>query len=207
MSSDQVTHHKSIPVTNPARTIVDLRRTIPPWLLRRAIREAEAIGLDTGESVERSYTRSELEHRFLRLCRRHRIPPPEPNIQIGAFTVDFLWSDHMLVAETDGYRYHRGAIAFEQDRARDVELRVLGYEVVRFTYRQVTMNQRASRLPCVRFFADVEPGRDTKFGEATWSRYARQRRLGFHHHDGDLRFVGKVGTGPRGAASLPSWAS
>jgi very-short-patch-repair endonuclease len=28
-------------------------------------------------------------------------------------------------------------VAFEEDRARDVQLRLLGFEVVRFTYRQV----------------------------------------------------------------------
>ena len=38
-------------------------------------------------------TRSELERLFLRLCRRHRIPPPEVNARIGPFLVDFLWRD------------------------------------------------------------------------------------------------------------------
>jgi very-short-patch-repair endonuclease len=51
---------------------------------------------------------------------------------------DFLWRDRWLIAETDGYRYHRGRLAFEEDHARDAELSLLGYEVVRFTYRQVT---------------------------------------------------------------------
>ena len=43
-----------------------------------------------------------------------------------------------LVAELDGYRAHAGRVAFESDRARDVELKALGYEVIRFTWRQVT---------------------------------------------------------------------
>jgi len=41
------------------------------------------------------------------------------------------------VVETDGYRYHRGRQAFEHDRARDLELRALGYEVLRLSHRQV----------------------------------------------------------------------
>ena len=82
-------------------------------------------------------TRSELERRFLRLCRRHRLPTPEVNVRIGPFIVDFLWRDRALIVETDGYRFHRGRSAFEGDRARDVELKLRGYEVVRFTYRQV----------------------------------------------------------------------
>ena len=51
--------------------------------------------------------------------------------------VDFLWCSQRLVVETDGYRFHRGRLAFEADRARDVELKLLGYTVVRFTHRQV----------------------------------------------------------------------
>ena len=107
-----------------------------PDEVRRAIRQAEVLGLETGERGP-DPTRSELEHRFLRLCRRHRIPAPEVNVRIGAFLVDFLWRDQRLVVETDGYRFHRGRLAFEADRARDVELKLLGYEIVRFTYRQV----------------------------------------------------------------------
>jgi very-short-patch-repair endonuclease len=42
-----------------------------------------------------------------------------------------------LIVETDGYRYHRGRTAFEHDRARDLRLRSLGFEVVRLSYRQV----------------------------------------------------------------------
>ena len=42
-----------------------------------------------------------------------------------------------MVVETDGYRHHRGWIAFEDDRARDNRLLELGFEVLRFTYRRV----------------------------------------------------------------------
>jgi very-short-patch-repair endonuclease len=59
------------------------------------------------------------------------------NAVVDRFEVDFLWRDRRLIVETDGWQSHGGRIAFEDDRARDVELRLLGYEVVRFTYRQV----------------------------------------------------------------------
>ena len=58
-------------------------------------------------------------------------------MRIDSFLVDFLWRDRRLVVETDGYRYHRGRAAFEDDRERDLKLRSLGYEVVRLSYRQV----------------------------------------------------------------------
>jgi very-short-patch-repair endonuclease len=62
---------------------------------------------------------------------------PEVNVRIGPFTVDFLWPEVRLVVETDGYAAHRGRQAFEDDRARDLELRRRGYEVMRFTDSQI----------------------------------------------------------------------
>ncbi len=125
-------------MTTPARTIADLRRIVSPARLRRAIRQAEVLGLRTGLDRPAEPTRSELEHLFLELCRRHRLPAPEVNVRIGRRVVDFLWRERRLVVETDGYRYHRGPTAFEDDHARDLALRTGGYDVLRFTYRQVT---------------------------------------------------------------------
>jgi very-short-patch-repair endonuclease len=82
-------------------------------------------------------TRSELERRFLRLCRRHRLPDPEVNARIDRYEVDFLWRADRVVVETDGFRYHGDRAAFESDRARDARLQVLGFRVLRFTHRQV----------------------------------------------------------------------
>jgi len=85
--------------------------------------------------LERS--RSDLERDFLRLCRRSRLPLPEVNVRIGSYLVDFLWRERRLVVETDGYLYHRGKAAFQDDRSRDLELRRLGFEVIRLSERQV----------------------------------------------------------------------
>jgi very-short-patch-repair endonuclease len=74
---------------------------------------------------------------FLALCRRHHLPTPIVNAPIGSVTVDFLWPDRGLIVELDGYRAHGGRAAFEEDRRRDVELRLQGYEVLRFTWRQI----------------------------------------------------------------------
>jgi very-short-patch-repair endonuclease len=60
------------------------------------------------------------------------------NVRVGPLLVDFLWRDRRLIVETDGYRYHRGPVAFEDDRRRELELRERGYEVIRLSYRQVT---------------------------------------------------------------------
>ena len=57
---------------------------------------------------------------------------------MGPFLVDFLWREQRLVVETDGYAGHSGRAAFNEDRARDVRLELMGFTVVRFTYDQVT---------------------------------------------------------------------
>ncbi len=56
---------------------------------------------------------------------------------MGRWTVDFLWRRQRIAVETDSYTFHRGTLAFEDDHARDLDLRRLGYEVRRFTYRQI----------------------------------------------------------------------
>lgn len=138
LEATAVTRHREIQVTGPARTVADLRRAVSAPRFRRAIRQAAVLGLAVGEGVEPDRTRSELEHLFLVLCRRHGLPAPQVNVRIGSHTVDFLWKERRLIAETDGYRYHRGRVAFEDDRTRDLDLRLRDYEVVRFTHRQVT---------------------------------------------------------------------
>jgi very-short-patch-repair endonuclease len=144
----QTTQRTGVPVTKPARTLQDLRRVTSVDDVRRAIRQAEFLGLDLGDQAHRELelTRSELERRFLSLCRRHRLPIPEVNVRLGRYEADFLWRESALIVETDGYRSHGGRSAFEDDRARDLELKLLGYEVVRFTYRQVVEHpQRVAR--------------------------------------------------------------
>lgn len=137
LSSACVTVREGIPVTTPARTLEDISGSLPERLVRRAIRQAELAGFDLGPSPEADRTRSELESMFLALCRRHRLPRPEVNATLDGLTVDFLWREPRLVVETDGYRFHSGRVAFEDDRARDLRLKALGLDVIRLSYRQV----------------------------------------------------------------------
>jgi very-short-patch-repair endonuclease len=108
---------------------------MPDWEWRRALRQAEFVGLATGVRSDR--TRSDLERDFLRFCRRHGIPAPEVNVKVAGWTVDFLWRRERLAVETDFYDYHRGSVSFEDDRQRDLDLRRLGYRVRRYTGAQI----------------------------------------------------------------------
>ena len=143
--ADDVTLHRGIPVTTPARTIADLREAISTHRhgaiagheLRKAIRQANVLGLPIDQRDARVRTRSDLEGDFLRLCRRHRLPPPEVNVRIGPYLVDFLWREQRFAVETDSYLYHRGEAAFQDDHARDLELMRRGFEVLRISELQL----------------------------------------------------------------------
>jgi very-short-patch-repair endonuclease len=137
LSPADVTRRAAIPVTKPARTLQDLRRTVPAKVFAAATRQAEYLGLPVGDRLAMDHTRSELEAKLLGLVRRHRLPQPEVNVRVGGFVVDFLWRAERLIAEVDGWRTHGTRTAFEGDRARDNRLRVLGFKVIRFTWRQV----------------------------------------------------------------------
>jgi hypothetical protein len=147
-----VTRIDGIPVTRPARTIIDLSRTISADDLEPIVDLADqrhlvdftdlrAANPASLKAVLRRYdpapTRSELERRFLRLCDDHGIPRPETNTRIEGLEVDFVWRDRRLIVEVDGYAYHRSPAAFERDRERDVVLQTRGWRVMRFTWRHV----------------------------------------------------------------------
>jgi very-short-patch-repair endonuclease len=138
LGPDPVVHCGVVPVTRPARTLRDLRRVAPRPVYLRAFRRAVDKRLieDPG-SVAEELARSELERRFLALCRRHRLPAPVVNARVAGFEVDFLWREQRVIVETDGYEFHRERAAFESDRARDAELQALGYRVLRFTHRVI----------------------------------------------------------------------
>jgi len=133
------TRRDGVALTNPARTLRDIHRTVPQKIYRRAVRRALDLRLINSANLKREeeLTRSELERLFQGLCRRHRFPQPEVNAHVGPFEVDFLWLDRRVIVEVDGYRHHSDRAAFESDRARDARLQSLGYRVLRFTWRQI----------------------------------------------------------------------
>jgi hypothetical protein len=153
MTSEEVTVHRGIPITTPARTLIDLAQTVKGRPLEHAVDLADQRGLVDFEQLREcavpslkavlsryssATTRSELEERFLGLCDDHGIPRPETNTHIEGIEVDFVWRDRRLIVEVDGYAYHRSPQAFEDDRERDVRLQVAGWRVLRFTWTQIT---------------------------------------------------------------------
>jgi hypothetical protein len=151
-----VTTRRGIPITTPVRTVIDLAATLDGRPLEYVLDLAEQRGLvDFAELARRPkprslqavlslytagtfVTRSEMENRFIALCDAHGIPRPRVNSHVEGEEVDFVWRDERLVVEVDGYRYHRSPSKFETDRERDVMLAVAGWQVLRFTWTQLT---------------------------------------------------------------------
>lgn len=162
LGPSDVDTHSAIPVTSVSRTLLDLAGVLTPTRLERAIEQSLALRLFDLRAVhavlaanprrpgattlaeiiarihdEPSLTRRELEKLMLDLCDAHGIERPEVNVVVDGFEVDFLWRARRLVVETDGLQWHGTPPALERDRRRDERLTVLGYRVVRFTYRRV----------------------------------------------------------------------
>jgi REase_MTES_1575 len=156
LTPHQTTTHRGIPITTPARTIIDLARTLNGRPLEHALDLAERRRLLDFKELQHhpippslqavlslytagsTVTRSEMEERFLALCDDHGIPRPQVNTRIEGEEVDFVWRDARLIVEVDGYAYHRSPSSFEDDRERDVVLALAGWRVLRFTWTQLT---------------------------------------------------------------------
>jgi very-short-patch-repair endonuclease len=152
-----------IPLTSPARTLIDLADVVPRRALERAIDEAHYLGLDLAglpprrgrrgfgvlASVLREHqpgstrTRSGVEERMLALCRREGLPRPRVNSLIEGYEADFSWADQRLIVETDHRQSHSTPGAFERDRLRDADLMVAGWRVLRVTDRRLKTEPRA----------------------------------------------------------------
>jgi hypothetical protein len=156
------TTHRGIPVTNLRRTLIDLAGVLSPRGLRSVLRRAEQDHSLSLESLYRSIeqprsapnlarlrkaleqwvpktdlTESDLELEFLTFCATHRLPLPEPQVRFGNYRADFVWEDLRLVVETDSWRYHRGAIAGQNDAAKERFIRARGYALERFTWAEI----------------------------------------------------------------------
>ncbi len=90
-----------------------------------------------GHEVGSTLTRSELEERFLALCRANGVPAPLVNASLLGLTVDFLWPAAALVVELDGRASHDTRRGFQDDRDRDSMLLAAGFRTMRFTWWDV----------------------------------------------------------------------
>ncbi|HEY2317685.1 MAG TPA: DUF559 domain-containing protein [Solirubrobacteraceae bacterium] len=162
LQSGDIRLRHGLPVTSPARTLLDiapqsterqLELAFERAITGRVMREA-----DVADVLERAgghrgrkrlaalleywaggstLTWSEAEERLRALLRSARLPQPQSNVKVAGHTVDFFWPEQRFVLEVDGYRFHSGRRAFENDRCRDQDLRRAQVDVMRVTRRQI----------------------------------------------------------------------
>jgi very-short-patch-repair endonuclease len=103
----------------------------------RRYRGAARLGrlLATGHAS--GFTRSKAERRMRALVRAAQLPQPQANVPLLGYVADFVWSEHKLVVEVDGYLFHSGRRSFERDRRRDQMFAAAGYTVIRVTWTQL----------------------------------------------------------------------
>jgi hypothetical protein len=125
-----------IPLTSPARTLLDLTAVLTTRGLEQVVAEGYAHRLFNRSALTAvlaryprrhgarrlreileadtplALTRSEAEERLLALIRAAQLPRPEVNARVGPYEVDFLWRRQRLVVEVDGYAFHSSRTAF-----------------------------------------------------------------------------------------------
>ena len=153
--------HQGLPVTSPARTLLDLAGVLTPrqleWTVDQALLTrlttlarlndvlARAAGRRGAQHlrtiVERegpsTRTRSHPEGQFLALVRQAGLPAPEVNARAHGYEIDFLWRAENVALELDSWGFHRTRNAFERDRRKGAVLAAAGISVVRATDTQL----------------------------------------------------------------------
>jgi hypothetical protein len=151
LAHDETSIEQGIPATTPARTLLDLAPSLPSPVLARMVEAAPNQGVSLATLLERHagragvpklkavlararpMTRSDLEATALDAMERAGLPPPEVNVVIDGYEVDFVWREHGVIAELDSYVTHGSPLAFERDRQRDRRLAIAGWTVARVT--------------------------------------------------------------------------
>jgi very-short-patch-repair endonuclease len=174
LEPQDITRYKGIPVTTPARTLVDLAAITDYRALRRAVREAQRklvtipqllqtldrLGPRRGTAnltkilaTGHAPTRSELEDAVLDLISKGGFKHPDVNrpltINHSRLVPDFRWPEQRLVIEADGAEWHDDRLTREDDGERQALLEAHGERVLRITWRQA-IAQRKQTLERIR---------------------------------------------------------
>lgn len=141
LPANDVVTSRGLPVTSPARTLVDIATESGDRSLERAVNEADRLDLINPEALREvlgdyvgqpgaprlvalldrhtfRLSDDELEVLFRPLARAAGLPEPRTKEVVNGFEVDFFWPDLRLVIETDGLRYHRTPAQQAKDSLR-----------------------------------------------------------------------------------------
>ncbi len=169
LESRDVWIRNGLPVTSPARTLLDIAASATDRQLEvafdrgiteRTLRTSHVVDLLSRAGGHRgrarlaalleqeqgasTMTRSDGEERMLALIREAALPLPQVNAPFGPWELDFYWPEARFVVEVDGYPYHSSRYRFERDRRKDNDLRRADIEVMRIVRREI--NERSHGL-------------------------------------------------------------
>jgi hypothetical protein len=157
---DRVTH-RGLPITTPHQSMLDFARSAQKDLLRFALANADyhdLLDLAALDAIcgrgrpgstklrealaihrpELAHTRSDFERLFVPFCEANDFPIPTFNVYRHGWLVDAVWDEVKVVVELDSLKAHRTRAQLERDHWRDLELRDVGYVVLRYTWFQLT---------------------------------------------------------------------
>lgn len=162
-----MTRQLGLPVTSPARTLLDMASHLSEKALRRAVndlrrpylrlddlaelldrcpRHAGAGKLQPFVRAPRGPTRSEFEDAFQAFRERYGLPEALINITVAGFEVDVYFPVQRVVVELDGWEFHKDREKFMSDRDQDATLLALGIVTLRITWdRLVAKSAREAR--------------------------------------------------------------
>lgn len=167
------TRQLGIPVTTPARTLLDCAPALSDARLKRLASDAlHSDYLSPGDLAEllarcdqragarrleryalglERPTRSEFEDRFVAFTERFGLPRPEINVHLEGREVDAFFRAEGVIVELDGYKFHASPAAFERDRDHDAEAVLNGLVTVRITWDRLTRkaSTEAERLHAI----------------------------------------------------------
>jgi very-short-patch-repair endonuclease len=149
---------QGIPVTSVPRTLLDLAIRAQPDQLERHLERAEELELLDVAAVESllgragghrgrgrlgralavyrpdpTFTRSRFERLFRRRVKAFGIAAPAMNFNAEGYELDAYWPDLRFAVELDLFETHGTRAAFERDRLRHEELKLVGIEMIRIT--------------------------------------------------------------------------
>jgi Protein of unknown function (DUF559) len=173
------TTHRRFPITTAPRTFVDFAAQSSVSAVRRALAEAEykrLLNLDELQAYlgpgrpgarrlrqalarhqpKLALTRSEAERLFFALCERGGIPLPEVNEPVSRMRIDMVWPKQRIAVELDGYEGHHTPAQMERDRRRELQGRMRGFIVVRYTWSQVAHEADLVIADLKRLFSSAE---------------------------------------------------
>jgi very-short-patch-repair endonuclease len=147
LTSADTSVHQGLPVTSPARTLLDVAAGLTDRDIERMLDEGlftlRILTLSQVDDVLRraenrpgrprlsraaanythfARTESPPEERLLTLIRAAALPEPRLQVTVLGYRLDFFWADLRLAVEVDAYGTHGSRSRFEADRRRDARL-------------------------------------------------------------------------------------